>query len=206
LGDAGIEVKSGTRLAGIECKADGTLKATTSAGSFHCRHCVLALGRRGTPRRLNVPGEDSEKVLYQLTDAADYSHQQLLVVGGGDSAIEAALALATQPGNRVTLSYRRHAFFRIKQKNRDHIETARQEGLVEVVFNSQIRSIETDRTLLEIQTEEGGPVEEITVPSDYVFVFAGGEPPYPLLKEIGVQFGGQDENEEPAAASMRVAG
>jgi thioredoxin reductase len=206
LGDAGIEVRADTRLTGIDLREDGTLSATTSKRNYHSRYCVLALGRRGTPRRLNVPGEDAENVLYQLTDAADYTHQNLLVVGGGDSAIEAALALATQSGNQVTLSYRRHAFFRIKQKNRDNIETARQEGKVEIVFNSRVRSIENGRTMLEIQTEEGGRIEERTVRSEYVFVFAGGEPPYPLLKEIGVQFGGQDHAEEPVAESMRVAG
>jgi len=205
LGDVGIEVRAGTRLSGLDRRDDGSLWATTSKGSYHSRYCVLALGRRGTPRRLDVPGEDAETVLYQLVDAADHAHQNLLVVGGGDSAIEAALALAAQPGNRVTLSYRRHAFFRIKQRNRDHLETAQRDGRIEVVFNSQVRSFENGRTQLGIQSEEGEPVEERTVPSEFVFVFAGGEPPYPLLKEIGVQFGGHSQAGEPVQ-SMRAAG
>lgn len=206
LKDAGITVQSGTRLTGIERREDGILTAMTSQGNYHCRYCVLALGRRGTPRRLDVPGEDSENVLYQLTDVAEYSNQKLLVVGGGDSAIEAALALATQPGNQVTLSYRRHAFFRIKQKNRDNIQIAQQEGKVEVVFNSQVRAIEGDRTLLEVQTEKGGRIDKQSVPAEYVFIFAGGEPPYPLLKNIGIQFGGRTNDAETAVESMRFAG
>ncbi|RKX46970.1 MAG: 4Fe-4S ferredoxin [Verrucomicrobia bacterium] len=193
LGESGIDVQSGVKLTGLEHRADGTLIASTSAGIIPCRNCILSLGRRGTPRRLGVPGEDSEKVLYQLVDAADYTHQNLLVVGGGDSAIEAALALAAQPGNRVILSYRRHAFFRIKARNRERIEAAQQEGRIEVLFNSQVEHFESGQALLILNSSEGGRVGERQVSADSVFVFAGGEPPYPLLKSIGVHFGGEVE-------------
>ncbi len=206
LRDTGIEVRSGARLTGIEQDVDGTLTAMTSVGDFRCRTCVLALGRRGTPRRLDVPGEDSERVLYQLADAAEHRDQNLLVVGGGDSAIEAALALAAQPGNRVTLSYRRHAFFRIKQRNRDHIEAAMRDGTVSVVFNSQVRQIESDCALLSLQNKDGEHLEDSTMPADYVFVFAGGEPPYPLLKNMGIEFGTPASGDEDGVESLRIAG
>jgi len=196
--DMGIEFLPYVKFTDLDLSDDGSLLATTSAGVFHCRNLVLVLGRRGTPRRLGVPGEASERVLYQLVDAADYTHQDLLVVGGGDSAIEAAQALAAQPGNRVTLSYRRHAFFRIKQRNRERIESLRQDGTVEVLFNSQVKKIESKQALLAIETEGGGQACERIIPSDHVFVFAGGEPPYPLLKKIGVRFGGASDSEEQA--------
>jgi len=204
----GITVQSGIKFTGLEPREDGTLSAETSTGTFHCRNCILALGRRGTPRRLGVPGEESEKVLYQLTDAADYAGQNLLVVGGGDSAIEAALVLAVQPGNQVTLSYRRHAFFRIKPRNREGIESMRQTGKITVLFNSQVKEIESEQVLLTLNTEEGERVGEQSIPASQVFIFAGGEPPYPLLKNIGVRFGGPAEPEEPATGerSMRKAG
>jgi len=193
LRESGIDIQSGVKLTGLDRRDDGTFSATTSAGIIHSRNCVLSLGRRGTPRRLGVPGEESEKVLYQLIDAADYTNQNLLVVGGGDSAIEAALALAAQPGNKVVLSYRRHAFFRVKARNREHIETAQQEGRVEVLFSSQVERFETDHVSLILNSAEGERIGERQLPANSVFVFAGGEPPYPLLKNIGVRFGGAVE-------------
>lgn len=187
LGQAEILVEGGVKFQSLETVAPGELRAVTSTGDIHCRTCLLALGRRGTPRKLNVSGEESERVLYQLIDAADYTNQNLLVVGGGDSAIEAALALAMQPGNQVTLSYRRSAFFRIKARNRDQLEEMTGNGKITVLFNSQVERIEEGRC--SIQTEEGVRL----VGADFVFVMAGGEPPYPLLKKVGIQFGGESE-------------
>ncbi len=203
----GIEVHSGIKFSGLDPLVDGTLSVNTSAGKIHCCSCVLALGRRGTPRRLGVPGEDSERVLYQLVDAADYTDQGLLVVGGGDSAIEAALALASQPGNRVALSYRRHAFFRLKPRNRERLEAMRESGKIEVLFNSQVQEIESGQALLFINRGENEPAEERIVDAQFVFVFAGGEPPFPLMKKIGVQFGGSDDSADFSSAdSIKVAG
>lgn len=198
--DTGIEVRSGVKFKNLEHRDDGTFSAITSAGIIHCRHCVLALGRRGTPRRLGVPGEESERVLYQLIDAADHAQQDLLVVGGGDSAIEAAMALAVQPGNRVTLSYRRHAFFRIKPRNRERLESMVGEGRLSVLYNSEVQRIDEGECRLAIKSEEK------SLPIDYVFVLAGGEPPYPLLKNMGVQFGGGAEDDAENADELKVAG
>jgi thioredoxin reductase (NADPH) len=117
--------------------------------------------------------------------------EDLLVIGGGDSAIEAATALAVQPGNRVTLSYRRHAFFRIKQRNEERITRFLSDGRIRVLFNSQVKSIEPGFAIIEV--EEAGGVREITIRADHVFVLAGGEPPYPLLKKIGIRFNGENE-------------
>ncbi len=200
-----IEFQPYVKFTDLDARSDGSLAAVTSAGAFHCRNLVLALGRRGTPRRLDVPGEACERVLYELVDAADYTHQNLLVVGGGDSAIEAAQALAAQPGNRVTLSYRRNAFFRIKERNRERIEALQQDGTIEVLFNSQVKKIESSQVLLVIETEGGGGSCERIIPAGHVFVFAGGEPPYPLLKKIGVRFGGASDCEERAGMEPKRA-
>jgi thioredoxin reductase len=188
---ARVEIRPNVRLLGLTRQPDQTFSADTSEGTLHCRYVVLALGRRGTPRRLNVPGEESEHVLYHLVDAAGYTNSDILVVGGGDSAIEAATALAVQPGNHVTLSYRRHAFFRLKHRNEERIARFLSEGRIRVLFNSQVKRIEPGSAIIEV--EEAGRVQEITVRADHVFVLAGGEPSYPLLKKIGIRFNGESE-------------
>lgn len=186
--DVAIEVRCGVKFTGLDREADGVLLAETSTGSMHCRYLVLALGRRGTPRRLGVPGEESERVLYALTDAVSHCHEDILVVGGGDSAIEAALALAAQPGNRVTLSYRREAFFRLKDKNLQRIAAHQNDGHVRVLLNSEV--IRIDGRCTHVRVRRGDSTEDAEIPADYVFILAGGEPPYPFLKSIGIRFGG----------------
>ena len=179
----GASVRTGVRFDGITSE-DGVYTAQTSAGPIRCRTILLALGRRGTPRRLGVPGEESERVLYQLVDAATYRAEHILVVGGGDSALEAATALASQPGNQVTLSYRKSEFFRAKSRNLERIREFAADGRIEVIFSSQVVAIETGQVRLAT-----GEDAERAIQNDYVFVFAGGIPPFPLLREVGVAMG-----------------
>jgi thioredoxin reductase (NADPH) len=148
------------------------------------RHVVLALGRRGTPRKLGVPGEELPKVMYRLMDAESYRNQRVLVVGGGDSAVEAAIGLSLQPGNTVTLSYRREKLVRIKKKNEDAFAKAVAAGRLQTLFNSQPLSIAPGHVVLQLGAETQ------TLPNDYVFVFAGGVPPFDLLKKCGIRMGG----------------
>ncbi len=157
----------------------------TGGGSVRTRFVILALGRRGSPRRLGVPGEDRGKVMYRLVDAESYKNQRLLVVGGGDSAVEAAIGLAIQAGNEVTLSYRRDKLVRIKKKNEDRIAPLIASGKVETLFPSEVLEIGPESVRL--KTPEG----EREVANDYVFVFAGGVPPFGLLKDAGIRFGGE---------------
>jgi thioredoxin reductase len=186
---AGIHIQTQAHWLDLERGDYGVLHVKTSVGTVSCRAMVLALGRRGSPRRLAVPGEDEPHVLYQLTDAGNYLNQDLLVVGGGDSAVEAALALAEQ-GNRVTLSYRRQAFFRIKAKNRQGIDQLQRAAGISVLFNSVVKQIEVGRALLSIgKHDNDGQTTEKNLRANYVFVLAGAEPPYTLLKKIGVRFG-----------------
>jgi thioredoxin reductase len=123
--------------------------------------------------------------MYRLLDAESYRDRRILVVGGGDSAAEAAIGLGRQPGNRVTLSYRRDKIVRVKKKNQDALDHAFAAGSIEPLFSSRPVAIEPDRVRLEV--EGSGEVE---LPNDEVFVFAGGVPPFDLLHGMGVAFGG----------------
>jgi thioredoxin reductase (NADPH) len=157
----------------------------TGLGSYQAQHVVLAMGRRGRPRKLEIPGEELTKVMYQLVDAQSYIKKQLLVVGGGDSAVESAIGLARQSGNKIYLSYRKGQFSRIKAKNQERINELAAKGLVKILFNSEVDHISSRSVTLRL----GG--EKLELPNDYVFVHIGGEPPYEFLRKIGIRFGGE---------------
>ncbi len=152
----------------------------TSQSQYNSTNVLLALGRRGTPRKLGVPGEEQAKVVYRLIDAEQYRGQHVLVVGGGDSAIEAALALADETGITVTLSYRSDAFSRLKPKNRERLQEAESQGTLNAMLKSTITMIEQDAVVLD---QEGQSFE---IQNDAVIICAGGILPTPFLKEIGV--------------------
>ena len=157
------------------------------AASSSARACTAAsrVGRRGSPRKLGVPGEDKEKVAYQLVDAQSYNEKHILVVGGGDSAVEAAIGLGKQMGNKVSVSYRKPRFFRIKKKNEERVGKLIKQGRISPIWSSQVVEIR-DKTVL-LNTDHG--LEEI--PNDYVFIFAGGIPPFGFMREMGIEFGGE---------------
>lgn len=181
-----LPIRTGVRFEGALQRADGSFEVRTSSGPILARHVCLALGRRGTPRKLGVPGEELPKVAYSLLDAHSYENRRILVVGGGDSAIEAALGLAEQAGNQVTLSYRRDAFFRIKTRNEERIDEAIRSGRVQVLFSSDVLRIDPESVDLEMDWE--GKRQTFRLPNDDVFVLAGGTPPFGLLAECGVSF------------------
>ncbi len=182
----GISVESKVNVTGVS-KNNSTFITETANGPLHSRTVVLAMGRRGTPRKLGVPGEDLPKVAYQLIDAQSYQNTHLLVVGGGDSAVEAAVGLARQKDNTVSISYRKEKFFRIKKKNEDRIMEMIKKKKIKPIFNSHIQEIKPGSVLLDIE----GKTEEI--PNDFVFIFAGGIPPFKMLKDMGIQFGGESK-------------
>jgi len=127
--------------------------------------------------------------MYRLIEADHYVNKKILVVGGGDSAVEAAMGLGHKAGNQVTLSYRREAFGRIKERNAQRIEEAIRKGKVKVSFSSMPVEFKQNSVVLEV----AGKTQEM--PNDYVWMFAGGEPPTAILKKIGVGFGEQDEQD-----------
>lgn len=154
----------------------------TRKGSYSTRAVLLAMGRRGTPRKLEVPGEESSKVMYRLVDPAQFRDQSVLVVGGGDSALEAAIALSEQDGTEVILSYRGAAFSRVKQKNRALLEQQQKLGRLRVMLSSKVRCILES----EVEIEHDGEVQRHR--NDAVIVCAGGLLPTPLLQKIGIRF------------------
>ncbi len=155
----------------------------TSRHTYRTRSVLLAMGRRGTPRKLGVPGEDRPQVVYRLIDAAQYQGQRVLVVGGGDSALEAALALAEQPGTTVGLSYRGEAFSRVKAKNRQALEAAVAAGRVSLMLGTEVVAIEEAGVSL-----TGPGAARTTWAHDAVIVCAGGQLPVPLLQKVGIRF------------------
>jgi len=178
-----LAVRTQERVDEITRQPDGVFVVRTARGEYRAWTVILALGRRGTPRKLGIPGEELPKVMYSLLDAEAYTGAKILVVGGGDSAVETALGLAYQKGNRVTLSYRGAAFTRIKERNAQRL---RQEGRIDVILNSQPKEVRERSVLLDV----AGAVREI--PNDYVWVFAGGTPPNEFLAKAGVRLGTQD--------------
>lgn len=154
----------------------------TPVREYTAHHVVLALGRRGTPRKLGVEGEGMSKVTYRLIDAETYKNCDVLVVGGGDSAIEAAVGLALHGTNRVTLSYRKDEFTRIKERNARKLDEFRGRKSLNVMLGSQVKQIGEKE--VRIETAEG----VTSIPNDYVFIFAGGEMPFEFLKKAGIKF------------------
>ncbi len=177
----GLKISFRERMESID-KDNGRFVVHTNRGKYTARTVLLAMGRRGTPRKLEVPGEESAKVTYRLIDPAQYQGQAVLVVGGGDSALEAAIALSQEQGTDVTLSYRSEAFARVKQKNRMLLEQQQKAGRLRVLLKSNVRSI--DDTLVIIDTD-GIPQR---YRNDAVIVCAGGLLPTPVLQKIGIEF------------------
>lgn len=194
---ADFTVSTGEVVEDVRRGEDGVLTVITSKGQHRARAVILALGRAGIPRKLGVKGEELPKVMYRLIEADHYINKNILVVGGGDSAIEAAMGLGSQVGNRVTLSYRKDAFSRIKERNAERIREYVQKGKVNVVFNSSPVEIREGAVVLDVNGES----REIA--NDYVWVFAGGTPPNDFLKRLGLQFGLKDVTLEASQEARR---
>jgi len=183
---ADFKLRQGEKVEDIKKGEDGIFTVTTPKGQYRAQSMVLALGKSGSPRKLGVKGEELPKVMYRLIEADHYINKKILVVGGGDSAIEAAMGLGHQVGNQVTLSYRKEAFTRIKERNAQRIQESVRKGKVNVIFNSAPVEFKENSVVLEVD----GKNQEI--PNDFVWIFAGGEPPTAFLKKIGIGFGVQD--------------
>src|SRR6202007_810258 len=162
----------------------------TAKNQYRSHAVVLGIGKSGSPRKLGVKGEYLPKVMYRLIEADHYVNKKLLVVGGGDSAVEAAMGLAHQVGNTVTLSYRQAAFGRIKQRNTQRLEESVCKGQLKDIFNSNSVEFTPHAVMLEVK----GSIQKI--PNDFVWIFAGGEPPTAFLKKIGIAFGPTDLTSE----------
>jgi len=183
---ADFNVRTGEKVEDVRKGDDGIFTTLTAKGQYRSRFVVLALGRAGTPRKLGAKAEDLPKVMYRLIEADHYINKRILVVGGGDSAVEAAMGLAQQTGNTVTLSYRQDRFSRIKERNAQRIEAEIRKGKLTVLFNSSPLEFKQNSVLLDV----AGKSQEI--PNDFVWIFAGGTPPNAFLQKIGVGLGARD--------------
>jgi thioredoxin reductase/Pyruvate/2-oxoacid:ferredoxin oxidoreductase delta subunit len=177
----GLQIAFRERMEEIE-RADGSFVVRTNRASYTARNVLLTMGRRGTPRKLDVPGEESAKVAYRLIDPEQYKGQAVLVVGGGDSALEAAIAISEQKDTDVILSYRSEAFSRVKQKNRILLDQQEKAGRIRVMLKSKVETIHEKHVLISFNGESQ------KYPNDAVIVCAGGLLPTPLLQKIGIQF------------------
>ena len=194
-----FKVRAGEKVEDIQKGPDGIFAVTTTKGQYRSHAVILALGRAGTPRKLGVKGEELPKVMYRLIEADHYIHKKILIVGGGDSAVEAAMGLAQQAGNDVTLSYRQDRFNRIKERNTQHIEECMRTGKIKVLFNSSPVEFKPASVTIDVQ----GTVKEI--PNDFVWIFAGGTPPNAFLKKIGIDFGSRDVTIENSKEAKQAA-
>lgn len=176
----GMKLSFNERVENVRATEGGYIVKSEKAEYF-TRNVLLAIGRRGTPRKLGVPGEESAKVVYRLIDPEQYSGKRVLVVGGGDSAIEAAVATAEQPGTKVVLSYRGDAFGRVKEKNRERLAEAERNGRLTVLLSSNVKQIDKAHVHL---VKDG---EAVCVENDGVIVCAGGVLPTGMLKDMGIR-------------------
>jgi thioredoxin reductase (NADPH) len=183
---ADFKCKTGQKVENIVMGDDGVFHVTTLDSEYRARHVILALGKTGNPRKLGVKGEELSKVMYRLIEADHYVNKKILVVGGGDSAVEAAMGLASQVGNTVTLSYRQGTFSRIKERNSQRVQEFMKKGKLKVLFNSNPVEFRQDAVLIDVNGTKQ------TMPNDFVWIFAGGEPPTDFLKKIGVGFANRD--------------
>jgi len=181
-----LEIQQGETLLSVEKSTDGMHKVTTSKSEYISKSILLAIGRRGSPRKLGVPGEELSKVIYRLIDPEQFKGKFVLVVGGGDSAIEAACSIADlnsadedQP--KVSLSYRKDSFGRAKAKNRQRVDELEASGQLRIVFSSQVKQFTDDYAVLTLNEKD------FKIKNDAVIVCAGGILPTKLLKDIGIK-------------------
>ncbi|MCB9892615.1 MAG: NAD(P)-binding domain-containing protein [Planctomycetes bacterium] len=223
--DHDLQVETGRVFEGLERDASGVFLVRTSTHTYRAHNVCLALGRRGSPNKLGVPGEDLPHVAYGLIDAQSYAGRRVLVVGAGDSAVEAALAIAEQPNSQVTIACRGTGFPRVRSKNAVRLEAAVGSGRIEVRFGSIVTRItETEATIetatIETQSSRGHEASGfdgsrtaatsqhtlprvMTLPVDDIFVFIGGVPPKALLESSGVSF---DPSLRPQTTPIREQG
>ncbi len=181
ISETQVKIQFGCRVERVEPLSGNIFSIQATTRRLRTRAVLLAIGRRGTPRKLGVSGEEQSKVVYRMIDPEQYVDQHVVVVGGGDSALEAAWSLAEVSGTSVTLSYRNEAFGRAKAKNRESVDRAVEAGQLQVLLSSKVIGIGEDS--IDIQTSNGS----VRLENDAVIVCAGGILPTEFLKSMGVE-------------------
>jgi thioredoxin reductase (NADPH) len=176
-----VKIEYGCRVERVEKLSGDLFSIQATTRRLRTRAVLLAIGRRGTPRKLGVSGEEQSKVVYRMIDPAQYVDQHVAVIGGGDSALEAACALAEVSGTHVTISYRSGAFGRAKAKNRESVKREMEAGRLRVLLSSKVIGIGEDS--IDIETSDGS----LRLENDSVIVCAGGILPTDFLRSMGVE-------------------
>ncbi len=194
--DNELDVRTEEPLTGLE-KTEGVFAVTTPKGTYRCKRMVLATGQRGNPRKLGCEGEDQERVYHRLYDPRSYVNEDILVVGGGNSAIEAALTLSDE--NRVTVSYRGAAFSRLFKDNDERLQQAVADGKVRVILNSTVNAFSEDHAVLSVGDESQ------TIPCDHAFVLIGSDVPVDFLKSLGIRMENEWDGSLTRSAALSFA-
>ena len=182
VSETGVRIATNQRVETIQRETpSGPLIVTTASSTWRTHFVVLATGKRGSPRKLDVPGEELAKVAYRLIEAESYSDCDVAVVGGGDSAVEAALALSRIPSNRVTMIHRRAEFSRLRERNSARFKEAEQSRRITVLRNTRVTQI--DEHSLIVETASGNR----QIRNDYLFILVGGQSPEAFLQQVGIQ-------------------
>lgn len=178
--NTGVQIHTNERLESVQRNGRG-FYVQSSTQRYYARFVVLAIGRRGSPRKLNIPGEQLSKVSYRLIEADSYEGKRIVVVGGGDSAIEAALALSRANRNQVFLCHRADKFQRARDRNREFLAVAEKEKRIQLLRNSNVTEITETSVIVETDGRKS------TIPNDYIFILIGGESPEEFLQKMGIQ-------------------
>jgi NosR/NirI family transcriptional regulator, nitrous oxide reductase regulator len=189
-------------LSNLQKDRDGIFQISTPKAAYQARWVVLATGQRGNPRKLGVPGEDQEPIYHRLYSPGVYRDENILVVGGGNSAVEAALTLSQQ--NRVTLSYRGESFDRIFKDNAERLQEATDDGRITVALQSQVTRFTEDQA--ELKVRQGNDFEFLPTTFDHAFVLIGAEVPVTFLKSLDLKMENEWSGSLGAAAAMLFTG
>ncbi len=185
--DNGLDVRTGEALDSLERQRDGGFVARSKKESYRAKKIVLATGQRGNPRKLGVPGEDLEQVYHRLYAPTKYRDESIVVVGGGNSAVEAALTLAAR--NHVVLCYRGGEFGRLFKDNRRQLDQAVADKKIEVLLHANVERFEPGQATIAI--DRGGHRESREVAMDHAFVLIGAELPVRFLTKLGIRLENQ---------------
>lgn len=178
---AGLEINYREKVDSIKRLEDGSFAVKTGKQTYRASSVLLAIGRRGSPRKLGVPGEELPKVVYRLLEPEQYQGQNVLIVGGGDSALEAAASISEISSTQVALSYRGEAFDRAKPKNRERVAAANKAGRLKVLLGSNVQQIARESVVVDLHGKS------MELPNDSVIVSAGGILPTEFLKSAGIE-------------------